>query len=258
MVFLLGIRHGMDPDHLATIDGLTRFNSAAKPRLARWSGMLFSLGHGAVVMGVAALVSTIARSWVTPGWLEAAGSWISIGFLYVLGAVNLIAVAAAPPGQVVAPVGVKGRWLGSLQRTSHPFLIALVGALFALSFDTVSQAALFSAAASTMAGWPFALVLGFTFMVGMMCADGINGLWIARLIRRADQRAAIASRIMGLILGMISLAIGTFALAKQFSPAIASFGEGRELLLGFSVIAVVGAAYFLALRLARNKPLLKP
>ncbi len=24
MVFLLGLRHGMDPDHLATVDGLAR------------------------------------------------------------------------------------------------------------------------------------------------------------------------------------------------------------------------------------------
>jgi hypothetical protein len=46
VVFLLGAQHGFDPDHLAAIDGLARFNAAARPRLARWSGLLFSLGHG--------------------------------------------------------------------------------------------------------------------------------------------------------------------------------------------------------------------
>ncbi len=53
VVFLLGLKHGLDPDHLAAIDGLTRFNAARRPRLARWSGLLFSAGHGVVVTLVA-------------------------------------------------------------------------------------------------------------------------------------------------------------------------------------------------------------
>lgn len=35
LVFMLGLRHGLDADHLATIDGLTRFNA---PRRRRWLG----------------------------------------------------------------------------------------------------------------------------------------------------------------------------------------------------------------------------
>src|SRR2546427_2049714 len=57
MVFLLGLRHGMDPDHLATIDGLARYNGQNRPRVARWSGCFFSLGHGAIVTLVAAFVA---------------------------------------------------------------------------------------------------------------------------------------------------------------------------------------------------------
>ena len=37
MVFLLGLRHGMDPDHLATIDGLARYNAHDRPRIDRKS-----------------------------------------------------------------------------------------------------------------------------------------------------------------------------------------------------------------------------
>src|ERR1700690_4076550 len=36
VVFLLGLKHGLDPDHLAAIDGLTRFNAARRPGLSRW------------------------------------------------------------------------------------------------------------------------------------------------------------------------------------------------------------------------------
>lgn len=45
LAFILGLRHGLDADHLATIDGLTRFNVQAHPKMARWCGALFSLGH---------------------------------------------------------------------------------------------------------------------------------------------------------------------------------------------------------------------
>lgn len=53
LVFVLGLKHGFDADHLATIDGLTRFNARKRPGLARYCGALFSLGHGAVVVAIA-------------------------------------------------------------------------------------------------------------------------------------------------------------------------------------------------------------
>src|SRR6478609_5645200 len=81
VVFLLGLKHGLDPDHLAAIDGLTRFNAANRPRLSRWSGLLFSAGHGVVVTLVAIGVATVATQWHAPEWLEHVGVWISIAFL---------------------------------------------------------------------------------------------------------------------------------------------------------------------------------
>jgi high-affinity nickel-transport protein len=70
VVFLLGLKHGLDPDHLAAIDGLTRFNAQRRPRLSRWSGLLFSAGHGVVVTLVAIAVATVATQWHAPQWLE--------------------------------------------------------------------------------------------------------------------------------------------------------------------------------------------
>src|SRR6476619_3320622 len=85
VVFILGLKHGLDPDHLAAIDGLTRFNARERPALSRWSGLLFSAGHGVVVTLVAIAVATVATEWKAPEWLENAGTWISIGFLTALG-----------------------------------------------------------------------------------------------------------------------------------------------------------------------------
>jgi high-affinity nickel-transport protein len=55
-----------------------------------------------------------------------------------------------------------------------------------------------------MAGWPTPWRSALAFTVGMLLADGANGLWIAGLLRRADHRARIASRVMGLMVAAIS------------------------------------------------------
>src|SRR5258706_7038267 len=75
VVFLLGLKHGLDPDHLAAIDGLTRFNASRRPLLSRWPGLLFSAGHGVVVTAGAvppATRATRARAppcaWNHPAW----------------------------------------------------------------------------------------------------------------------------------------------------------------------------------------------
>jgi hypothetical protein len=54
LVFVLGLKHALDADHLAAIDGMTRLNAAAGRRLASWV-------RGAV------LSSVMARSsWRSP------------------------------------------------------------------------------------------------------------------------------------------------------------------------------------------------
>src|SRR3982751_3489781 len=152
LVFVLGLKHGLDPDHLVAIDGFVR--TTKRDEMRRWCGLFFSLGHGLVVtlVGVA------------------------------------VAVAAA-----VALVGAGSPWLPErVARASHPAVIAAVGAAFAVSFDTVSHALVFSAGA----GAAFAGVLGAVFTLGMASTDALNGWWISRLVSAADQHAAIASRII--------------------------------------------------------------
>src|SRR5260221_10517261 len=110
MVFLLGLRHGMDPDHLATLDGLARHNAQTRPRLARWSGCFFSLGHGAIVTLVAGFVAATPHHGAPPPWPERFGTWISIAFLLALGITNITAVFRPPPARVGRLKGVKGGW----------------------------------------------------------------------------------------------------------------------------------------------------
>jgi high-affinity nickel-transport protein len=253
LVFVLGLKHGFDADHLATIDGLTRFNAQKRPRLSRYCGTLFSLGHGSVVLFIALAVSILSSHWQTPDWLETFGAWISIFFLFALGLLNVHAVLNTEAGEVVRPVGLKGRFLGRLSRAAHPGLVVLVGALFALSFDTISQAALFALTATRFGGWQEAMMLGSLFMLGMLLTDGINGLWISRLIARADRIAHVASRVMSLVVAGLSLLVGGFGLMKLSVPAVDAWSEGKELVFGGTVVAIVAISFLLAIRLSRPR-----
>jgi len=255
LVFILGAKHGLDADHLATIDGLTRYNLRIAPARARWCGSLFSLGHGAIVMLIALGVGLASTTWQVPAWMEDLGTWISIGFLTLLGLLNLRAVLIAPAGDMVATVGVKAGLLRRLQATSHPLAIAAVGSLFALSFDTMSQAALFAVTATQHGGVAHALALGSAFTIGMLLADGANGLWIARLLRRADHRARIASRVMGLMVAAISLSVAAFGLARWLHADVSHWYEGKELIVGAGVIALLAGSFLIGNWLARGSRL---
>jgi high-affinity nickel-transport protein len=253
VVFLLGLKHGLDPDHLAAIDGLTRFNARDRPALSRWSGLLFSGGHGVVVTLVAIAVATVASEWKAPEWLENTGTWISIAFLTVLGVANLRAVVRTPSGEMVRAAGMRSRLFERFMRVEHPVLVAAVGAAFALSFDTISQAVLFSITGSNLAGWLFAALLGLVFTAGMMATDALNGLWVSHLVRSADRRAAAASRLMSLAIGFTSLAIAALAAARHALPALDEQVASWGVALSAAVVVAVAVSYGVAMHLATRE-----
>lgn len=253
LALVWGMKHGLDADHLATIDGLTRFNAqVGRKHLARLCGMLFSLGHGAVVCVVAVGASLLLHGEAMPDWLDSVGGWISTVFLLALGALNLYAVFTTPAHEMVSPLGLKGRWLGRLRQAGHPLLVMLVGALFAISFDTLSQAALFSTTSVHHGGAGHALMLALCFMLGMLLTDAANGLWIAHLLRRADASARLASRVMGLTVALLSLSVAGLGLSRRYIPEAAAWQDGRELAIGLLVIAVVAVSYVCARYWPRN------
>lgn len=249
LVFMLGVRHGFDPDHLVAIDGLTRSSRS------RWSGLFFSLGHGVVVTLIGLVVAIIATDAQVPAWTQQLGAWISIGVLLVLGIANLLTVLRARPGERVSPVGIRGRWLaGRLGRASHPVLVASVGAAFALSFDTISHALLFSLTGASMAGWAFALGLGLVFTLGMVLTDALNGWWVAKLIAGADGRAARASRAMSTAIALLCLGLAAAGVAKHASPSLDQRLGELSPAVGVLTLLVILAAYAVAHRVAKTAP----
>ena len=253
--FALGVRHGLDADHLATIDGLARRNAVRNPGLAQFSGTLFSLGHGVVVMAVAVAASLLATQWQIPEWLEVTGVTVSVAFLLGLAFLNLRAVWVTPRHQIVAPAGLKSRLIDRIAAVDHPLFIAGIGMLFALSFDTLSHAALFAVAATRFGSVAHTLLVAGCFVAGMLLADGLNGWWIARLIRRAGKHAVIASRVMATAVGLVSLAIGSLVLLKLVLPALDAAMEELGVWVGMAVIAAITLAFTAAMLAAPARPI---
>jgi high-affinity nickel-transport protein len=170
-----------------------------------------------------------------------------------VGVLNLRTVLAAAPDEIVTSAGPKGRLLGRLSGAARPITVALVGAVFAISFDTVSQAALFALTALQFGGAGHALWLAIVFGAGMIVTDAINGLWISRLIARADQVAVVASRVMGLAVAGVSLTIAGLELAGLVLPAIAQWNQQRGLAVGAFTCATLLTGYLCARWLARAR-----
>ena len=230
LVFALGLRHGLDPDHLVAIDGLTRSSRS------KWTGFFFSLGHGIVVTLVGVVLALAATDWQPPAWLENFGAWVSIAILLALGVANLAVSLRTPQGARVQAVGLRGRWLVErLGGASHPMVVAAIGAAFAVSFDTLSHALLFSASGATAAGWLVAAALGLVFTTGMVITDALNGWWVARMIGSSDARG---SRWMSLTVALLCFGIAATGLAKLELPPF----------IGIGTFAVVLGAWLLARR----------
>ena len=231
LTFLLGLRHGMDPDHLAMVDNLTRYNAQAAPRVARWCGAWFSLGHGMLVMLVAAGLALLSDGRLLPHWLEAAGQLVSAVLLLAIGLLNLRQAASTH----VHPITLRAGWFTRATQVSHPLLISMIGAAFAVSMDTLSQAAVFSMAASGQFAWGAAALLGAVFTLGMLIADAFGSWWCYSAVNGADGHGY--ARGLTLAIALLSLTIAALGFARLAVPGLAgrfddhAFGVGATVLL---------------------------
>ncbi len=241
LLFVLGLRHGFDPDHIAVIDGLTLRAEQRRPGLAPWIGTLFSLGHGGLVTVIAVAVSLLSDRHLAPEALETFGTWVPIALLLLVGTFNLRALLA--PGEF-QPIGARSPLLPErLKHSSHPLAIVLVGVLFGLVFDTATQAAAWGYVATSSHGPVLALAMGLSFTSGMAVTDTIDSRLLSRVLRRAKRdEAARFRRILGWTIVAMSYGVAAYGIARWYSPAI-ELPEGVWLAAGITLVAAVGAAY---------------
>jgi high-affinity nickel-transport protein len=183
VVAALGMRHGVDPDHLSIIDGLSRFHPS------RWNGIIFALGHGIIVT-----ILAVGFGKLLAAYLEPYTAWI----LLLLGFANL--------WRLLRPSRHKHSKPPRLFQASP----LLLGVLFGMGFETSSQLS-----AILLAGRLNPWLLGLVFTIGMMLVDGTDGLLAAKTQQLAwsgNARSMQSSRALGVLVVIISLglAIGEF------------------------------------------------
>lgn len=215
-LFALGLRHGLDPDHIAAIDSMTLRAHDNGQAHARWTGGLFSLGHGLVVIVIAVIAAALSSQVALSKTFMLVAEWIPLLFLVWVGVVNLQALLKSADYQ---PVSVKARWVpASWRNRSDPFAVAMVGILFATVFDTVTLAATWGFAASTQGGVMAGLVAGLVFTAGMLLTDTADSWLIVHLSNKTNTEIGKQRyrRALGWLVVVLAFVVIAWTLLDRF------------------------------------------
>ena len=217
LFFVLGLRHGVEPDHIAAIDGMTLRALDHHERHAPWTGSLFALGHGAAVAVIALAVSLLAASFTMPPLLVAITDWLPLLLLALLGAWNLRTLLA--PGSY-RPSSVRMRLLpAALRERTDLWSTVAIGLLFALVIDTFAHVSAWSVFATHRGGWWAGVLAGLLFSVGMLVASTASSQLLCRLLgtARTDEATARFRRGIGWFVVVLSFAVVLSAVVDKLA-----------------------------------------
>jgi nickel/cobalt transporter (NiCoT) family protein len=242
LMFLLGFRHGFDPDHIAIIDGISVRYSHCRPGLAKWTGTLFALGHGSVVTVIAVMISQFSHAFSFPQKIWDILDWVPGILLIVVGLMNLRGLISK---QKYHSHGLK-TWLlpGKLKNSSHPLSIVLIGILFAMVFDTNTQAAAWAYSASSGSGSSHAFILGLCFTAGMMLTDSLDSQILYLLTQHSSgtEKVIAYRRKIGWIIVAITFSVGLYKIISHINPGF-ELSETVLTGVGLSLFAGMGIFY---------------
>ncbi len=217
LFFLLGLRHGIEPDHIAAIDGLTLRAHDHHEAHAPWTGSLFALGHGLAIGVIAIGVSLLAASFALPPALLRTLDWLPIVLLALLGLWNLRALLTRG---TYRPSSVRMKLIpaGLRERTDLWSTVA-IGLLFALVIDTVAHISAWSVFATHQGGWWAGAVAGLVFSSGMLIASTADSQLVSKVLRSAGSEAAASKlrRGIGWFVVVLSFAVVAQAVATRLA-----------------------------------------
>ncbi|GHE65606.1 nickel/cobalt efflux system [Streptomyces spiralis] len=202
--YTLGVRHAFDADHIAAIDNTTRKLMADGKRPVS-VGFWFALGHSSVVIVLAVMIAAGTQladrvtdeGSTTHQVLGFMGTTIAGAFLYLIAALNLVALAGilkvfrsmragtydeTELERHLDSRGFMNRFLGRLTRSiSRPGQMYPLGFLFGLGFETATEVTLMVMAGSGAAAglpWYAILCLPLLFTAGMCLFDTLDGTFM--------------------------------------------------------------------------------
>jgi high-affinity nickel-transport protein len=211
VAYALGLRHGLDADHLSAIDNATR-RLIAQRRSPVGAGFFFSVGHTLVVLGAVVIVALCGgEQWLAGSSLAQAGA-LSGGILtLVIGALNVSVLRSVVKREPRTRVNILGRLGG---RATSPLGLLCVGTIFGLGLDSAAAVLIL-----VSGGVPLPALLGLPVVFGaaMALVDTADGELMRRLYAWAvdDARRGLRANVL-LTAGSVAFAfaIGTYEVLR--------------------------------------------
>jgi nickel/cobalt transporter (NiCoT) family protein len=298
LAYVLGLRHAVDADHIASIDNVVRklMQEGKRPVSV---GLFFSLGHSlAIALAVAGIAAAAFALEGRFQQFKSVGSIIGTGasafFLLAIAVINLVILRGvwqsfrrARRGEPVAEQeldlllsgrGLLARLFRPLFRmVSRSWQMLPVGFLFGLGFDTATEISLFTVAASQASGgMTFGTVMIFPalFMAGMTLVDttdsvlmvGAYGWAFLNPIRKIWYNLTITaiSVVVALMIGgveALGLIAGKLGLEGAFWNLVGDLNQGIAN-FGYLVVGVFIASWAISYLIYRwqrlDQPLVEP
>lgn len=275
-----GLRHAVDPDHIAAIDNTTRklMQDGKRPVGV---GFFFSLGHSTVVFLLSVLIALSAAYVKTnlPHMQSIGaviGTSVSGGFLLIIATINLVVlldiyrtwrqvVRGGPYDDTTLEEYLSNR--GLLARLFQPMLKVVgnswsmypIGLLFGLGFDTASEVGILGMSATAGAGgmpvW-FILLLPLLFVAGMALVDTTDGIamlgaygWAyVRPVRKLyyNMNITLISIIIALFIGGIEM-LNVISTETGASGGIWNWANNVPFnVMGFYIIGIFLASWLIS------------
>jgi len=281
LAYTLGLRHAFDADHIAAIDNTVR-KMIERGEESSGVGFFFSLGHSAVVCAMA-IVTAFSATLITDHvpQLRAVGGIVSTSvsgvFLILMGLLNLYvwldiyrSFRKIRRGEVpeehahdILTGGFFARLFGPLYRlVSKSWHVFPIGVLFGFSFDTASEIALFSVAATAASQtMPLGVILSLPllFAAGMSVMDTLDGIFMTTAYDWAFstpmRKIYYNLSITGLSVAA-ALFIGVVEIAQLITSKLGLHGGGWSLVqaldfskLGYLLVALLVACWLVSIGL---------
>jgi high-affinity nickel-transport protein len=285
--YVLGLRHGVDADHIAAIDNTTRklLQEGKRPLTV---GTWFSLGHSTIVVGLILALTLATRAVVgTIPLLQGAGGMVGTAvsgtFLFIIGLINVVIVleiyrvfcklrdGKLDESQLEESLNKRGfmnRYFGRLFKVVRsPWQIYPIGLLFGLGFDTASEVVLIAVSlgvgtATSIPVWTI-LVLPMMFACGMVLVDTTDGIsmrlaygWaFLKPIRKIYYNLTVT-----IISVLVAFLIGGVELLQVISRELGSSGgfwawfDGLDFeTLGFGILVTFAVSWLVSIAYYRYK-----
>lgn len=241
ILFVLGLRHGLDPDHITIIDGYTYRLHLKKNNWARWVGTLFTFGHGIMVTVIAFALSILRNNFEMPVMLDIIVEWASSMILFLVGISNLVALIRQDKGNS----RVLKKWLipSSFENNVNPFTVIITGIIFGFIFDTSSQIAAFGYAISVSNQWMYAILGGTVFSLGLIVTGTCDSMLLSKLLKTFDQKKIQSHRFkLNVLITIMCFAIPTYKIISTLRPAF-ELSDFQNNIIGLLFIGIIISLY---------------